>query len=303
MSFIRMRQNLDANLLQLQRQLLDGTFQFGRYNFFEIVDQKRRTICAASSQERVVFQAMMRICHPVFEQYQTNDSFASRPNRGTYKALERAQQYAARYRWFAKLDVCKFFYSISHEVMFHQLCRLFKDPLLLQHFYSIIRSYEASPGRGLPIGNLTSQYFANHYMAVADHWAKEQLHVPAMIRYMDDVLLFNNSHQALMQHVKAYTNYVATELKLQLHEPVVNTTHRGIPFLGYVDYADCLRLSRRSKRRFRKKMQQLSRLYHEGYITDREYGMRAECLVAFLDHADSMGYRASLAQRNKGIYS
>lgn len=144
-------------------QLLDGSFRFGQYHFFTVYDPKRRTICAASFPERVVFHAMMRICHPVFDDFQIFDSYASRIGKGTYKALERAQQYAKRYQYFAKLDVCKYFDSIDHEVMLHQLCRLFKDSQLLIFFRDLLDSYETSEGRGLPIGNLTSQYFANDY--------------------------------------------------------------------------------------------------------------------------------------------
>lgn len=299
---VRMRQDLDHHLLQMRRDLLDGTFRFGQYNFFEVTDQKRRLICAASFTERIAFHAMMRICHPVFENFQCDCSFASRKDRGTYAALERAQQLASRYRWFAKLDVRKFFYTIHHDIMLAQLCRLFKDPLLLDYFQRIIQSYAVRPGRGLPIGNLTSQYFANHYMAVADHWAKEQLHVKGMVRYMDDVLLFANEQEKLLRLVEGYTHFVETTLSLKMHEPVVNRTKFGIPFLGYVVYSNRLRLSSRSLNRYRKKMQHLADGVREGRISEKEYVMRAECLVAFVNKADSSGYRHYLEKNNLGIY-
>lgn len=157
------RSRLDENLVEMSKQLLDGTFIFGHYHFFTVYDPKKRIICAASFPERVAFHAMMRICHPVFDDFQICDSYASRIDKGTYKALERARQFAHRYKWFAKMDVCKYFDSIDHEVMLRQLCRLFKDPQLLIYFRDLLDSYETSEGRGLPIGNLTSQYFANDY--------------------------------------------------------------------------------------------------------------------------------------------
>ena len=296
------RREVDENLLQMQRELLDGTLVYGRYNFFEITDQKRRLICAASLKENITFHAMMRICHPVFENYQCDCSFASRIGRGQYMALERTQQQAGRYQWFAKLDVCKYFYTIHHEVMMQLLCRLFKDALLLQHFQRIVGSYEASPDRGLPIGNLTSQYFANHYLAVADHWAKEQLRVPAMVRYMDDTLLFGRDKWELMSYVRALTDYVSQTLRLKLHDPVVNRTKFGIPFLGYVVYRDRLRLTQRSQDRYRHKMCQLSDSLNVGIISERKYAERAQCLLAFVDKADSSGYRHFLEQACLGIY-
>ena len=301
-TLVRYREQLNDNLMQMQRELLDGTFRFGRYNFFEITDQKRRTICAASLPENIAFHAMMRICHPVFDNFQMYSSFASRPEKGTHKALAYAQKCAGRYQWFAKLDVCKFFYNISHEVMMRQLCQLFKDPVLLLHFQHVIDSYEASAGRGLPIGNLTSQYFANHYLAVADHWAKEQLLVDDLDRYMDDTLFFGNDHDRLMHQVWGYNDNVSRELRLTLHEPIVNRTKFGIPFLGYVVYWDDLRLTQRSQRRYRMKMYELARSLTAGEICDMEYVQRAQCLVAFVDKAESVGFRHRLADVCEGIY-
>ena len=302
MAVVNMRMELDRQLQTLRRQLLEGTFQFGKYSFFEITDQKRRLICAASFPERVAFHAMMRICHPVFEHYQTNDSFASRPERGVYKALEHAQRLSGRYPWFAKLDVRKFFYSIHHDVMMAQLSRLFKDSLLLQYFQGIINSYEASPKRGLPIGNLTSQYFANHYMAVADHWAKEHLGVKGMVRYMDDVLIFADDKAGLMRYLREYAHFVERELRLQWHDPIVNRSKFGIPFLGYVVYHDTLRLTSRSQHRYRRKLLHLAQTVDQGRMSEREYASRAQCLVAFVDKADSGGYRHHLAEVCEGIY-
>ena len=175
MAVVDFRNHLDKNLLCIQRQLLDGTFHFGQYHFFTIYDPKRRVICAASFPERVVFHAMMRICHPIFDQYQVFDSYASRIGKGTYKALDRARRFANNYEWFAKIDARKYFDSISHEVLLAQLSRLFKDAQLLIFFRNLLDTYAVQPGCGLPIGNLTSQYFANHYLSVADHYIKEKI--------------------------------------------------------------------------------------------------------------------------------
>lgn len=301
-SVVRFRQHIDENLLRMQRELLDGTFPFGNYHRFVVYDPKEREICGAPFAMAVALMAMMRICHPVFDNFQTSGSYASRPGRGTYAAIAHAQRAARRYQWFAKLDVCKYFDSISHEVMMAQLCRLFKDPVLLLHFRRILDSYAAAPGRGLPIGNLTSQYFANHYLAVADHWAKEQLHVRTLVRYMDDTLLFSDDHDELMRQVRRYSEYVGDTLRLRIHEPVVNRTKFGIPFLGYVAYGHRLRLTARSQERYRQKMLSLARGLTTGRIPERQYAVRATCLNAFVGHADATGYRRHLARNCEGIY-
>ncbi|MBQ9362538.1 MAG: hypothetical protein IJT97_03850 [Bacteroidaceae bacterium] len=301
MAVVDFRNHLDENLLRIQRQLLDGTFRFGHYQFFVIHDPKRRTICAASFPERVVFHAMMRICHPVFDDYQIFDSYASRIGKGTYKALDRACQFARRYEWFAKIDACKYFDSISHEVMLSQLSRLFKDAQLLIFFRNLLDTYAAQPGRGLPIGNLTSQYFANHYLSVGDHYLKEELRVPAVVRYMDDVLLLAHSKEELQEWVSKYCRYLQTCLRLDVHVPVLNRTRFGIPFLGYVVYGDGLRLNRRSKLRFEQKMFELSTLAQQQEIDENEYASRAGCLVAFINKAHVGGFRQQMGQK-KGVY-
>ena len=117
--------------------------------------------------------------------------------------------------------------------MKQMLARLFKDKLLLNYFDALIDSYEASEGRGLPIGNLTSQYFANHYMAVADHYAKERLRQPAMVRYMDDVVFWGNDKDKLKQQALDYYDYVEQTLLLKMHPFSLNRTDKGLSFLGY----------------------------------------------------------------------
>lgn len=300
-SVVSFREHLDENLLRIRQQLLEGSYELGKYHFFTIHDPKKRTICAASFPDRVVFHALMRICHPVFDNYQIFDSYASRVGKGTYKALERAQYFCGRYTWFAKLDVCKYFDSIHHDVLRHQLCRLFKDSRLLLLFDRILESYSVTEKRGLPIGNLTSQYFANHYLSLADHYAKEQLRVKAMVRYMDDVLIFSDSCEELKRQIGDLMRYVEDGLRLDLHTPIVNRTRFGVPFLGYTVRSSHLRLGLRSRRRFVSKMKGLSYLLNEGNIGEQEFTTRATCLFAFIEKAEVKGFKYQQFQKN-GIY-
>lgn len=295
------RQNLDSNLLRMQCQLLDGTYRFGKAFFFTIYDPKKRTICAASFPDRVAFHAMMRICHPVFDNYQIYDSYASRKGKGTYKALDRACVMAARYSWFAKLDVCKYFDSIDHEVLFSQLCRLFKDRQLLRYFRSLIDGYHVTEGRGLPIGNLTSQYFANHYLSQADHYGKESLGIKGYVRYMDDMVLFDSDKNRLLDTTRCFVAYMEEQLKMRLHPVVLNRAVMGLPFLGYVVYPGRLRLNGRSKRRYVHKMTELNRDLQSGLVSQEEYAVRATCLTEFVRKADSNNFRFRISTE-KGLY-
>lgn len=284
---VQFRASLDQQLQAISDDLLAGRYTFGPYHYFTIYDPKKRVICAAPFRDRVVFHAIMRICHPVFDNHQIHDSYASRIGKGTYAALERTQQMVRRHRWFAKLDMVKYFDSVDHQVMMRQLCRLFKDGMLLRYFSDLIDGYHVTPGKGLPIGNLTSQYFANHYLSTADHWAKERLHVKAMVRYMDDVLLFDDDQQRLKALVKAYTAHVGETLLLEVHEPVINRTDWGVPFLGYVAKGDKLRLNERSRHRFVHKMAMWSMWLGQGRVSIEQYVDHVTCLMAFARKADT----------------
>ena len=278
---IQFTEELDNNLYEMRKSLLSGKMESDGYHFFTIYDPKQRVICAASFRDRVLFHAIMRVCHKLFDDYQIYDSYASRPGKGTYKALERAQYFCHRYRWFAKLDMKKYFDSIDHGVLKSQLSALIKDKRLLNYFDRLIEGYEVNDGKGVPIGNLTSQYFANHYLSPADHYAKEQLKVGGYVRYMDDVLLYDNDRNNLKLKVVLYRQYVEKEMLLDVHPTVMNLTQMGVPFLGYVAFGERLRLNGRSVKRLRHKMLDLNVMLQREEIDDNIYASRATSLLAF----------------------
>lgn len=173
---------LEINLLRLRKQIMTAQVEVGDYRFFKVYEPKERQICASAFGEQVLHHAMMNVCHDYFERTQIFDSYASRKGKGTHAALERAKTFTRHSGWFLKLDVKKFFESVHHQVLKKQLERLFKDKQVLDIFCQIINSYEAHSERGLPIGNLTSQYFANHYLSGLDHFIKENLRIKKYVR-------------------------------------------------------------------------------------------------------------------------
>lgn len=288
---VEFRERLNCELESIMNDLSTGSYRCGEGNLFTIYDPKKRQIKAAPFRDRVTFHAVMRVCHSVFDKYQIFDSYASRPGKGTYAALERAQMFVRRYGWFAKLDVVKYFDTIDHDVLRRQLCRLFKDAGLLRFFDELIAGYCTLPGKGLPIGNLTSQYFANHYLSPADHYAKEVVGVPAVVRYMDDMLLFADDKNELMAYCRTYSRYVSEVLKLELHPVTMNRTASGLPFLGYVVYPHKLRLNENSKRRFRSKLIAMEKARETGSLGETEYVARVQSMYSFVEKADSIGFR------------
>ena len=282
-------------------QILTDNVQMMNYRYFTINDPKTRTICAAPFPMRVLFHAVMRICHPVFDQFQIDDSFASRIGKGQYMAIDRARKFARQFKWFAKLDVIKYFDSIDHQILLKQLKRLFKDKQLLNFFNMLIDGYNTISGKGLPIGNLTSQYFANHYLAVSDHFSKNHLRIPAYLRYMDDMLIFAADKDMLKKYVTKITDFIKQNLKLKMHLPVINQTAYGVPFLGYVITPNDMRLTKRSRKRYKHKIGILNRLLSEGVITEEKCAMRAQCLTAFIDKADTLRFKQKL-MNIKGLH-
>lgn len=301
-SVLAFGKNLQENLKKLQKQLLAGEIEAGNYHFFTIYDPKKRQICAAPFVQRVLHHALMNVCHPCFEKVQTADSYASRIGKGTYAALYRAQENSRRCAWFLKLDFRKYFDSIHHDVLRQQLCRMFKDERLLRIFDQIIDNYSTEPGRGVPIGNLTSQYFANHYLASADHYAKEILRLPEYIRYMDDMVLWHHDKEALLEAGYRYKDLTETHLKLTLKPFCLNTCERGLPFLGYVAYPDRIMLALKSRRRFRQKMRKFNALLQQGLWSQKEYQRHIEPLTAFTSHADAKAFRLKILQQTEMLF-
>ncbi|GHT15138.1 hypothetical protein AGMMS4956_14450 [Bacteroidia bacterium] len=287
----RFRQHLDKNLLALRGEILEGKVEVGNYYYFTIYDPKERQICAAAFRERVLHHALMNVCHDNFEQYQIFDSYACRLGKGTYAALDRAKYFQQKYRWFLKLDVRKYFYTIDHAVLKQRLQCRFKEQRLLDIFGSIIDSYAVEHGRGVPIGNLTSQYFANHYLALADHYLKETLCAPAYVRYMDDMVVWTNDKAQLLAIGKQLENYIAQNLHLMLKPFCLNTTDKGLPFLGYLLYPSKTRLANRSRTRFKEKLEDYTdKLQHQAW-TQAQYQQHVLPLFAFVCHAETKEWR------------
>jgi RNA-directed DNA polymerase len=294
---------LDQNLYNLREQFLGGRVIVGDYHYFKVFEPKERQICASSFREQVLHHALMNICHEYFERVQIFHSYASRKGKGTYGALDMAKNFTLKYTWYLKLDVKKFFESIHHEVLKRQLAGMFKDWLLLDAFEKIIDSYYAKEHRGVPIGNLCSQYFANHYLTGLDHFIKEKLKINAYVRYMDDMVLWHNDKNVLKTALVEIVQFLEVVLLCQLKPIGLNKSSSGLPFLGYHIFPHYVHLLQKSKQRFCKKMGVIDRCYHTETWTQAECQRRAQALLAFVQHADSKSLQKSLTLRLSGQLS
>jgi retron-type reverse transcriptase len=281
----------DSRLKQMADQLRDASFPLGRYHQFVIYDPKRRTITAPCFAERVLHHAIMNVCEPVFEQHLIHDTYACRAGRGREAAIQRAQRFAHRFPSYLKLDIRKYFESVPRDRLLAGLERLFKDERVLELFASILYSFLPGHRRGLPIGSLTSQHFANFYLGRFDRFVKERLRLKGYVRYMDDMLLWGANPRTMRAIQTLCEDFVGEELELEFKpHPYVNLSCHGVDFLGCRVMPDHVLLSRRSRVRFARKMAKLERAYLAGQVDELELQARSTSLFAFTQAAGARSW-------------
>jgi retron-type reverse transcriptase len=292
------QERLDENLAALGAELLAGDVPVGDYHYFKVHDPKERLICAATFRERVLHHALMNVCEPILERAAVFDSYACRKGKGRMLAVARAQSYARTHRWFLKMDIRKYFDSIHQATLRELLGRKFKDPLLLGVFDRILASYHTTPGRGLPIGNLTSQHLANFFLGPLDRFLKEELRSVAYVRYMDDFVVWGWSGSELRAVCERVRAFLAAELKLELKSnTAINRTEFGMDFLGYRLFPGTVRLARRSKVRFMRKFRRYEAAQRCGRWSELLLQQRMQALLAFVMPAESGAFRRHVLQR------
>ncbi len=295
--------DLDANLRRLREQLLTDSVPVGQYHQFTIHDPKERLITAPCFAERVLHHAIINICEPVFERWLVHDTYACRRRKGRVACLLQARTFASRFPFFLKLDIRRYFDSIDHATLKGLLERRFKDQRLLTLFAQVIDGYAVTLGKGLPIGSLTSQHFANFYLGGCDRFVKEGRHAPGYARYMDDIAVWGQSSTDLRDTLGAIRVFLADVLLLAVKpEPYTNQTARGMDFLGCRVFPTHLVLNRRSRVRFRRKVTTLAAAVERGQIPELDAQQRGQALVAFAQAAGvkSWRFRSRVVQHTPG---
>lgn len=293
--------DLEPRLFRLQRELVDGTYRPGPYRTFEVKDPKPRTISAAPFVDRVVHHALSAVLEPIFERYYVSDSYACRQGKGLHAAVRRAQWFACRFGFFLKLDVRHYFETVDHSVLTELLTRKVHDERVKALLHTIIEGGApgSAPGKGIPIGNLTSQHFANFFLTALDHFIKDHLGVRGYCRYMDDLLLFAADKTTLHRWNQAVDGYVGRFLRLDLKREatIVAPVTEGVPFLGFRIWAHLIRLDGRRARRFRSKVRALSKAVDRGELLEEDACCSAASLIGWIQHANTYHFRCSFVRR------
>jgi hypothetical protein len=247
---IRFCAQVDNNLARIRRRLEAYPLQWGNYQHFTVTDPKFRTISAVPFEDRIIRHALMNILEPLFERPLIDNSYACRKGKGTRKAVLYAFSRCKANPRFLKLDVRKYFDSVDHTVLKQQLARTLKDKRVLLVLFSIIDTYETKSGKGLPIGNLTSQYFANLYLSPLDHYILERLKPAGYVRYMDDMVLWDDPDR-LRKCLEGIQTFLDEKLCLSLKQLLQGKTCHGLPFLGYLLKPKGIYLTQASKQRMK----------------------------------------------------
>ncbi|MCP5067045.1 MAG: RNA-dependent DNA polymerase [bacterium] len=294
--------DLERRLSQISNELRSGSYVFSPLGEFEIRDPKRRRIHAPCFRDRVVHHALMQVAGPVLDRALVADVFACRVGKGPERAVCRLQQHSRRWPWLVGLDVRQFFASIRHDVLLSFLQRRFKNPDLLRFMEQVVCSHEAGPGRGLPIGALTSQHFANYYLSSLDRLLLERTAACGVVRYMDDVVVLARSKRELEGAVTAASEFVEQQLGLSFHDSrQVRRASVGVTFCGFRVTPGSIRLSRRRRRRYLRGRRDWERAYRVGCLHAEELQRGYSSVLAMTQFAGATAFRREDLRRRPEV--
>jgi retron-type reverse transcriptase len=303
----------ERELVRLVRLLNEGTWRPGRYVEIEVRDPKPRMVSAAPFRDRVVHHALCHVIGPMFERGFIHDSYANRKGKGSHRAIARYERYRDRFRHVLRCDIFRYFPAIDHALLKQDLRRRIACEPTLGLVEAIIDGSNPQepvnlyyPGddlftpferrRGLPIGNLTSQLFANIHLDGLDHFVKEVLRAKGYLRYVDDFALFHDDPAVLVEWRGRIEAYLARR-RLGLHprKTEIRPSAEPAEFLGFVLLpGGHRRLPEANVRRFRNRLRALRDRWRAGTIELEEVHRRVGAWIAHAEHADTWRLREAI---------
>jgi RNA-directed DNA polymerase len=254
--------NLEENLIHLQNELIYESYLPSPYRQFTVYEPKERLILALPFRDRVLQHAICSIIEPIFDRTMVKDSYACRKTKGVLKGVKRVSSFVRSLSqkgnvYCLKMDIRKYFYSIEHETLF----RLLKKKIRCKRTLKLLRIIlDSSQNPGIPIGNLTSQLFANVYLNEIDHFIKEELRIKHYVRYMDDMIILDNNKKRLGTVLAEIKCFLGDKLFLSLNRKTqIFPIEKGIDFLGYRQFEDCSLLRKRVMLKNFKKFKKLNK--------------------------------------------
>ena len=286
---------LEPKLIELQRELINETYQPRDYRYFKVYIPKERTIAVADFRDRIVHHAIVNILEPIYEKVFIYNSYATRKNKGTHKAVKKAQDFLRENYWYFKTDVKKYFDSIDHKILYSVITRKIKDRKLLGLIKKIIKN-GGKQGKGLPIGNLTSQFFANIYLDQLDHYIKDNLRVNSYLRYMDDFVVLSDDKEYLKTLWKKIEAFLHSNLDLRLKPSAsfINSRTNGLSFLGTRIFPNTIRVKKENLDRSIHKIKTREKEYKQGEITEAKLQQSVNSIIAHLSNYNTYNLRKDI---------
>ena len=269
--------NLEDNIFRLHHELKQGIWEPEAYKAFYVRDPKLRHIHKATVRDRVFNQALYRVLYQIFDKGFIHDSYSCRKQKGTHKGVERLSLFIKRIThnhtkpaYALKCDVRKFFDNISHEILLKIIKRKIYEADVYGLIEQIINSFHVKSGVGLPLGNVTSQLFANVYLNELDQFIKHNLKVKYYLRYCDDFIILDTEEGSLNEYIQKIDHFLKERLKLNLHpnKIIVRKCTQSTDFLGYLTLPRYKLLRTKTKRRMFKKVRSAKVAFNHGIITE-----------------------------------
>lgn len=285
---IEFTKNLEENLIMIHHELMYNMYKTGKYFEFNVFEPKERKIHALPFKDRVVQHAVCNIIEPIFDKIFIYDSYACRKGKGTIAGLLRIRKFVNKLKkngpvYYLKCDIEKYFHNIDHEILKNFIRRKIKCKDTLNLINEIIDS----SSQGIPIGNLTSQLFANIYLNALDHFLKDEIGVKFYVRYMDDFIILSNDKQYLKMLLAQIRDY-CDQLKLKLNKKTkIENINHGIDILGYRIFPDHIILRKRIYKKNKRKFRKLFQLFQGEKITRDFLNRRIQSFLGICKHCNS----------------
>ncbi len=294
--------NLETNIIKIINEVKNGTYKFGEYREFIVYEPKKRLIKSLPYRDRIVHQWYIEeFIKPYFYKRFINDTYACLDDRGTHKAVLKLQKqmrimkYKYGSYYVLKCDIKKYFYSIDKEILFNILKKHIKDKKLLEFSKLILNDGQE---KGIPIGNFTSQYFANIYLNELDHYIKEKLKIKCYIRYMDDFIILLPSKDKARLVLKLISNFLNTNLNLSLNNKSNYFPNRlGIDFCGYHIYETHILLRKRFKKKLKKNIKVWCKLKLTNKFLYKKFLLAFNSFKGHASHSNSYNFMKKIHKK------
>ncbi|MBI5001860.1 hypothetical protein HZC31_00580 [Candidatus Woesearchaeota archaeon] len=299
-------QNIDTNLITLRNELLLHCYRPKPLETFILRDPKTRKISKSDFRDRIVHHAICNIIEPIFDKQFIYDSYANRVGKGTLKAIQRLHYFKrivsknnSRTCYILKADIKKYFDAVDHKILLSLLEKRIFDKDLLWLIAIILENHHTTEiGKGMPLGNLTSQFFANIYLNELDQFVKHDLKAKWYIRYVDDFVILDEKRNILELWKEKIDFFLKTTLQLELHptKSKILTLNNGITFLGFRIFFHHTLVRKKNVWKFKRKLKALKKMYAKGKIGREKVIESLEGWIAHVSHANTYKYRRKVVR-------